>query len=126
SIANAYQSYAYASGVSATNMPLNLARLPAFMNSPALTNAYTATANTASAVKYYRESVVRGLAGGSQTRTWNLLVDVVAQVGRFPTGTTTSSLANFVVDGEKRYWLSIALDRFTGKIIDEQLEPVDE
>jgi hypothetical protein len=24
------------------------------------------------------------------------------------------SLANFVVEGEKRYWLHIAIDRFTG------------
>jgi hypothetical protein len=71
--------------------------------------------------------VVRALTGGTQTRTWNLLIDVVAQVGRFPAGATApTSLANFLVEGEKRYWLSVAVDRYTGKVIDEQWEPVNE
>ena len=31
-----------------------------------------------------------------------------------------------VVEGEKRYWLHIAIDRFTGEVIDQQLEAVYE
>ncbi len=74
--------------------------------------------------KTQRESVVRALAGTSQSRTWNLLIDVVAQTGRY--STNASQLSNFIVDGEKRYWLSIALDRYTGRVISRQLEPVNE
>jgi hypothetical protein len=40
-----------------------------------------------------------------------------------PTGSTMN---DFIVEGEKRYWLHIAIDRYTGKIIDQQLEPVYE
>ena len=31
-----------------------------------------------------------------------------------------------IVEGEKRYWLHIAIDRFTGEVIDQQLEAVYE
>jgi hypothetical protein len=45
-----------------------------------------------------------------QTRTWNLLIDVIAQTGKYkPNSDLTGS--NFVVEGEKRYWLHIALGR---------------
>jgi hypothetical protein len=44
--------------------------------------------------------------------------------GRYPS--TATGLANFVVEGEKRYWLHIAIDRFTGEVIDQQLEAVYE
>jgi hypothetical protein len=74
--------------------------------------------------KTQRESVVRALADVSNTRTWNLMIDVVAQAGRYPPSAT--GLNNFVVEGERRYWLHVAIDRYTGKIIDEQLEPVHE
>ncbi len=69
-----------------------------------------------------REAVIRALADAGNTRTWNLLVDVVAQSGRFPAN--SSNLSNFVVDGEKRYWLHVAIDRFTGTVLDSQLEVV--
>jgi hypothetical protein len=52
------------------------------------------------------------------------MIDVIAQTGRYPPN--AASLANFVVEGEKRYWLHVAIDRFTGQIIDQQLEPVYE
>lgn len=74
--------------------------------------------------KTQRESVVRALADVSNTRTWNLMIDVVAQAGRYPP--TAQSLNDFVVEGERRYWLHVAIDRYTGQIIDEQLEPVYE
>jgi len=122
-IATAYQNYAYLSGGATATLPTNVAQLPSFLSSTALGGAYPTSTNP---IKYYRESVVRGLMAGTQTRTWNLLIDVVGQVGRFQTGSTPASLANFIVEGEKRYWLSIAVDRYTGKVIDQQLEPADE
>jgi hypothetical protein len=53
-----------------------------------------------------------------------LLVDVIAQSGRYPPG--TQSLGNFVVEGEARYWMHIAIDRETGQVIDRQIERVTE
>ena len=52
------------------------------------------------------------------------MVDVIAQSGRYPG--TANTLSDFVVEGEKRYWLHIAIDRFTGEVIDQQLEAVYE
>jgi hypothetical protein len=74
--------------------------------------------------KEAREAVIRALADVGQTRTWNLMIDVIAQVGRY--GATASGVDDFIVQGEKRYWLHIAMDRFTGEIIDQQLEAVNE
>jgi hypothetical protein len=71
-------------------------------------------------VKAFREAYVRALADVGQTRTWNLLIDLVAQAGKYPTAAT--NLDQFEVEGERHYWLHIAIDRFTGKIIDRQLE----
>jgi len=84
-----------------------------------------ATAEPYPAIKTRQEAIVRAWGGGATTtRTWNLLIDIVAQAGRFtPTATT---LANFSVQGEKRYWLHVAIDRYTGQVIDQQLEPVYE
>jgi hypothetical protein len=75
--------------------------------------------------KTYLEAPIRALADVTNTRTWNLMIDVIAQTGNFPqnSGDLNSS---FVVTGERRYWLHVAIDRFTGKIVDEQLEPVYE
>lgn len=70
------------------------------------------------------ETIARALAEVTQTRTWNLMVDVIAQSGKFTPNAT--DLAQFVVRGEKRYWLHIAVDRFTGEVIDKQLEAVYE
>jgi hypothetical protein len=71
-----------------------------------------------------RETISRALAEIGQTRTWNLMIDVIAQSGRYPP--TAAGLAQFVVEGEKRYWLHVAIDRFTGDVIDQQLEEVFE
>jgi hypothetical protein len=59
-----------------------------------------------------KQSIARALAEVGQTRTWNLLVDVIAQTGRYAPGTANVTDANkFTVEGEKRYWLHIALGR---------------
>lgn len=70
------------------------------------------------------ETVARALAEVGQTRTWGLLIDVIAQSGRYPP--TAIGLSDFVVEGEKRYWLHVAIDRYTGQVIDQQLEEVFE
>jgi len=75
--------------------------------------------------KTQRESIARALGEVDQTRTWNLLIDVIAQSGRYPPNAT--SLTNgFVVQGEQRYWVHVTIDRFTGKVIDKQIEVVNE
>jgi hypothetical protein len=59
-----------------------------------------------------KETVARALAEMGQTRTWNLFIDVIAQTGKYAPGTTSITQANkFIVEGEKRYWLHIALGR---------------
>lgn len=75
-------------------------------------------------IKTQRESAIRSLAEAGQTRTWNLMIDLIAQVGRFAPGST--SLNNFTVEGERRFWLHLAIDRFTGEVVDRQLEIVQE
>jgi hypothetical protein len=75
--------------------------------------------------KTERESIARALSETAQTRTWNLMLDVIAQSGRYPPNAT--SLRNgFVVQGEQRYWVHVAIDRFTGKVLDKQIEVVNE
>ncbi|MBU6172006.1 MAG: hypothetical protein KGQ87_11030, partial [Verrucomicrobia bacterium] len=74
------------------------------------------------AIKTRRESVVRALADVSNTRTWNLLIDVVAQTGSCPISST--DLSQFSVTGESHYWLHVAIDSFTGQVVDQYLEQV--
>jgi hypothetical protein len=90
-----------------------------------VTRLVAAAANTISvSSEEAKESVARALAEVTQTRTWGLMIDVIAQSGRYPP--SANNLADFVVQGEKRYWLHIAIDRFTGEVIDRQLEAVYE
>jgi hypothetical protein len=82
-----------------------------------------------SLVKTEGESVARSLAESSNTRTWNFLIDVIGQSGHFLSNSVPVSSGgkdNFVVEGERRYWLHIAIDRYTGKVVDQQLEIVDQ
>jgi hypothetical protein len=65
--------------------------------------------NTADEIK---KSIARSLAEMGQTRTWNLMIDVIAQTGQYAPDATLVTQANkFIVQGEKRYWLHIALGR---------------
>ena len=79
---------------------------------------------TPDTIKTRREAVIRALADVGTARTWNLLIDVIAQSGRYAPNAT--QLSQFIVTGEKHYWLHVALDRYTGNIIDQQLEEVNE
>ena len=56
-----------------------------------------------------KKSLARALAELGQTRTWNLLIDVIAQTGHY--GQNAQRLTDFIPEGEKRYWLHIALGR---------------
>jgi hypothetical protein len=33
---------------------------------------------------------------------------------------------NFIVEGEQHYWVRVAIDRFTGQVVDKQIEVVNE
>ena len=74
--------------------------------------------------KTEREAAIRTLAGIGSTRTWNLLLDLVVQSGRF--SPTAQNLDQFSVRAERRYWVHIAIDRFTGEVLDRQWEVVHE
>jgi len=77
--------------------------------------------------KSCREAPVRALASTADTRTWNFLIDVVAQSGRMAANAATPPVpSDFMVEGETRYWLHVAIDRYTGKVIGKMLEPVNE
>ncbi len=75
-------------------------------------------------IKRRREAAARTLSDVGTTRTWNLLIDIIAQSGRYAPG--AASLEKFTVQGERRYWLHLAMDRYTGEVIAEYLEPVYE
>ena len=114
------QAAAQALYASATNAPfLNRAELATRF----MTNA-AALALAPSGIKTEQEAAVRALAESSNTRTWNFLVDIISQTGRYPA--TAASLDNFVVDGARRYWLHVAIDRYTGQVVDKQIEIVNQ
>jgi hypothetical protein len=74
-----------------------------------------------------KQTIARALAEAGQARMWNLMIDVIAQTGRYAPGTANVTDANkFTVEGEKRYWLHIALDRDDGTVLGTQLEGVIE
>jgi hypothetical protein len=59
-----------------------------------------------------REVVPRAISSVSQTRVWNLLIDLVARSGRYKPNAT--SLQNdFIVKGEQHYWMHLAIERLT-------------
>ncbi len=74
--------------------------------------------------KRERETILRPLAEIGMTRTWNLMIDFVAQKGRVVPG--ADGLEDFNVEGQKRYWVHLAIDRYTGEIVDSQIESVYE
>jgi hypothetical protein len=85
------------------------------------------TNSSSAAIIRQRECVMRALADSGNTRTWNLLIDVIAQTGHYaPTATAASALPQFIVTGESRYWVHVAIDRYTGTIISESFEPVED
>ncbi len=102
----------------------NLTTSQQFANRADLVRSFSTNAVFTDIIKTRREATVRALGDLGTTRTWNLMIDVVAQVGHYPA--TATDLSQFMVEGERRYWLHVAIDRFTGKVIDSQLEPYEE
>ncbi len=52
------------------------------------------------------------------------MIDVIAQSGTYSPGKPT--LQTSLCKGERRYWVHVAIDRFTGQVIDKQIEVVNE
>jgi hypothetical protein len=74
-----------------------------------------------------KQTIARALAEVGQARTWNLMIDVIAQTGNYAPGTADlTDPTKFIVQGEKRYWLHVALDRDDGTVLGAQLEEVIE
>jgi hypothetical protein len=75
-----------------------------------------------------RGAPIRALSNAGQVRVWNLLIDLVAQTGRYPQAAASASnpAAAFLVEGERHYWVHVAIDRLTGQVIDKQVEVVKE
>jgi hypothetical protein len=74
-----------------------------------------------------KQTIARALAEAGQARTWNLMIDVIAQTGQYAPGTNDlTDPTKFIVQGEKRYWLHVALDRDDGTVLGTQLEEVVE
>lgn len=67
-----------------------------------------------------REAAIAALADVHNGRTWNLLIDVVAQTGQFPRD--DGNRAAFQVTGEQHLLVQVAIDRITGEIVDQQTE----
>jgi Tfp pilus assembly protein PilX len=117
------------SEVSSTNANTIGANLASRTSGAPMTNRGDTVSDVASdstllLTKTQHEAIIRAVSDGGQTRTWNLMIDLIAQSGRYPP--TATALSDFVVEGEKRYWLHVAIDRFTGEVIDQQLEEVFE
>jgi hypothetical protein len=81
--------------------------------------------NDNQAVKARREVVPRAMTSVSQTRVWNVLIDVVAQSGHYKPN-ATSPQNDFIAEGEQHFWVHVAIDRFTGEVLDKQIEVVNE
>jgi hypothetical protein len=95
-----------------------------------------------------RHSVMRALADSGTVRVWNLLIDMVVQIGRYPprgasapapknafeaafqkasgaSGGSASPLSAFHVEAEKHLWWHVAIDRLTGEVLDESVEFIE-
>ena len=93
-------------------------------NDPTVATNATSEPGIDTNIKERREVIVRALASAGQVRTWNLLIDVIAQTGHLPP--TATGFNNFVITAEQHYWAHVAIDRYTGQVISLQLEPVSE
>ena len=110
-------SYTGFSGNTATNSGKDLSSVFASPSAGSVTESLAY-------IKRFREAPIRALTNVGQTRVWNLMIDVVAQTGRYPQA--ANALDKFIVEGEQRYWVHVAIDRYTGEVLDKQIEVVKE
>lgn len=97
------------------------------LNRADLVNRWIGTLPSSTAddiIKRRREAPIRALSDIGNLRTWNLLIDIIAQSGRYLA--RAENINQFTVEGERRYWLHVAIDRYTGKVVSRYLEPVQE
>jgi hypothetical protein len=106
------------------NDPINGTTAKPILSRTGIPRLSVAAVGSLGTTEQEQEVIARALAEVTQTRTWGLFVDVIAQSGRYAPAAT--NISQFVVEAEKRYWLHIAIDRFTGEVIDQQLEAVFE
>jgi hypothetical protein len=105
----------YVSGPTATSAATAIVNATA--TQPALTRAdvarlVDAVGTTIGTTEEEKETIARALAELGQTRAWNLLIDVIVQTGRYsPDAANIAQADKFNVEGEKRYWLHVALGR---------------
>lgn len=71
-----------------------------------------------------RQNVLRALVDSGTARSWNFLIDLIVQDGQF--SSTGTAGKDFTVRGEKRYWVHLGIDRFTGEVISKRVEEVHE
>jgi hypothetical protein len=64
-----------------------------------------------------RDTIVASLADVGTVRTWNILIDVVAQSG-------TAANGPFIPQGESRVWECVAIDRFTARVLARSSENI--
>lgn len=65
-----------------------------------------------------RDTIVASLADVGTVRTWNFLIDVVAQSGSVVNG-------QFIPQGEARVWDCVAIDRFTARVAARSSESIN-
>jgi hypothetical protein len=71
-------------------------------------------------IKASREAIAKALTDAGTTRSWNLLIDIIAQSGQVtPAGV-------FLPQGESRIWNSVAMDRFSAEVLEQFNETVPE
>jgi hypothetical protein len=64
-----------------------------------------------------RDTIVASLADVGTVRSWNFLIDVVAQSGLVTNG-------QFIPQGESRLWECVAIDRFTARVVARTTENI--
>lgn len=67
-----------------------------------------------------REAALRSLGDVFDFNSWRLFADIIVQTGRFAGDPGATN--RFVVEGEERVWLSVLIERRTGKILHLQRE----
>jgi len=72
------------------------------------------------------EAFARAVGTAGQVRTWVVFVDVISQVGRLTPSGSSDLEKDFTIQGEFRYWAHLAIDRFTGRVVDSQIEAYQE
>lgn len=83
------------------------------------------------AYKAEAENFIRALSSTTETRSWQLMLDVVAQAGRIAPQSVGLSdkeamFRDFLVEGQRRFFVYLTVDRITGEIVDKHVEPVYE